>query len=389
MSGPISVGYLLVPAALALARAAIDEARAMKREAGAISDQAHARGDANAATRKAQERSRIVRLAAVRSDAAREAQRYARLHALAESLAARTPDLARQIPVAPQPPATEELEAWDAHLAAVADAARTLGDLIAAAGADLATDLERVLRAGSAAPDIDQVLAAYVMQRRLKPGLDAGETERFRETAARILARLGLEEGETLPPALEALAREIVLAPSVERAEALASELRLAVQKEREANAAAKLARDQETAAYVLEESLRDLGYEVEDIEETLFCDGGTVHFTRAGWENYAVRMRVNARERTANFNVVRARGDEENAERKRLDTLAEDRWCAEFPKLMETLAVRGIALDVTRRVAAGEVPVQVVDPAGLPRLHAEEDERAREPAPLARPAPR
>ena len=99
----------------------------------------------------------------------------------------------------------------------------------------------------------------------------------------------------------------------------------------------------------MLQESLRDLGYEVDDIEATLFVDGGTVHFRRPGWENYFVRLRVDPRERTVNFNVVRARGDEENAERRRLDALAEDRWCAEFPRLMQTLAARGLR---TRRDA-------------------------------------
>ena len=125
---------------------------------------------------------------------------------------------------------------------------------------------------------------------------------------------------------------------------------------------------EQEAAAFVLQQSLRDLGYEVEDIEATLFADGGAVHFRRAGWDNYFVRLRVAPGEHTVNFNVVRARGDEESAERRRLDALAEDRWCAEFPKLMQTLAARGLELDVTRRLDAGEVPVQVVDGASLPR---------------------
>jgi hypothetical protein len=226
-----------------------------------------------------------------------------------------------------------------------------------------------------------------------------------------------------LPAALEALAKAIVLAPSVARAEALATELRRAVQAERDARderrsemaealrrldelpddapaalvaalervaagvarldaglrdatdatlaaAVASRAGDEQAAATrVLQESLRDLGYDVEDIEATLFAEGGTVHFRRRGWEKYHVRLRVDPRERTVNFNVVRARGDEETAERRRLDALAEDRWCAEFPRLLRTLASRGLELDVTRRLGAGEVPVQVVDGTHLPAL--------------------
>jgi hypothetical protein len=224
-------------------------------------------------------------------------------------------------------------------------------------------------------------------------------------------------------PDLESLAREIVLAPSVERAEALATELRRAVQRAREsrlaqqheavearalletlpdaapvplllaleavaagierldatlrtsaegviASVASERERlEQEAAATVLEESLRDLGYEVEGIQATLFVDGGATHFRRQGWDNYFVRLRVDAAEHSVNFNVIRARGDEESAERKRLDALAEDRWCAEFPKLLQTLAARGLRLDVTRRLEAGELPVQVVDSMQLPHI--------------------
>jgi hypothetical protein len=152
--------------------------------------------------------------------------------------------------------------------------------------------------------------------------------------------------------------------------------------------AADRVEREQAAAAYVLEQSLRDLGYEVEDIEATLFAEGGVVHFRRPGWENYYVRLRLDTQEHTANFNVVRARGDEDNAERRRLDALAEDRWCAEFPRLMQTLAARGLTLDVTRRLGAGEIPVQVVDGASLPPVHAEDDAARPRPAPLSRRTP-
>jgi len=160
--------------------------------------------------------------------------------------------------------------------------------------------------------------------------------------------------------------------------------LRVAVQDLLAVVVADRVRQEQEAAAIVLEQSLRDLGYDVEDIEATLFIDGGSVHFHRPGWENYFVRLRVDPLEHTVNFNVVRARGDEETAERRRLDALAEDRWCAEFPRLMQTLATRGLQLDVTRRLSAGEVPVQVVDGAHLPATA--EDAIVKPRPPLARP---
>ena len=87
----------------------------------------------------------------------------------------------------------------------------------------------------------------------MQPGLDAAQTQRFRQTAARILARLELPPGLPLPGALEALAKQIVLAPSVDRAEALATELRLAVQRERDAQGAAQ--RDKSEATRLLDDA--------------------------------------------------------------------------------------------------------------------------------------
>ena len=319
---------------------------------------------------------------------------------------------------------TQDDASWVAYVNQLEAAVRGTQAWLAQVGGELGTRVRASTASTTRAQTIDDVLAAHALQRQLKPGLDAGQTERFRATAARVLARLELGVDDALSPELQALARDVVLAPSLDRAEALATELRRAVQSERDARtlrhaeaaeatalleqlphdappsllqalervaagvdrfdaslratleafagatAASQVQLAQQAAALVLEESLRDLGYEVEGIEATLFADGGATHFRRQGWDNYFVRMRVDAEEHTVNFNVVRARGDEETSERKRLDALAEDRWCAEFPRLLQTLAARGLRLDVTRRLGAGELPVQVVDGALLPRVH-------------------
>ena len=440
MSGPITAGYFLVHGMLLLSARALQEARAMKREYGDVLAQLAERDRQQAQARSGQRSARLERIAAVRGEGERQAARLSRLRALAQAMGASAPSLAAKIPATvPTAPAGDDDTAWGAYLRALDAAIRELTALLGQAGGEAGERVRATLAAATAAPVIDDVLASYVLQRHLKPGLAAGEAERFRQTAARVLARLELPAGAALPAELEALARDIVLAPTLERAEALATELRLAVQRQREARdaqraevaaanrlldelpddapavlvralelVAAGVARldaplaaaaeaalatatadrereEQDAAALVLQESLRDLGYDVDDIEATLFADGGTVHFRRRGWESYFVRMRVDVRERTANFNVVRARGDEETAERRRLDALAEDRWCAEFPRLMATLAARGLKLDVTRRLEAGQVPVQVVDGNQLPAIAADEDAAQPRAAPRAR----
>ncbi|MFO1315509.1 MAG: hypothetical protein U1F58_07875 [Burkholderiales bacterium] len=443
MSGPITAGFFLVHGLLLLSARALQEARAMKREYGDVLAQLSERERQLAQARAGQRGARLERIAAVRGEADRQAARLHRLRALAQAMSAQAPDIAAKVPATvPVAPAGDDDAAWGAYLHALAAAIRELETLLGEAGGALGDRVRASLAAAPQAPVVDDVLASYVLERQLKPGLDAAQAERFRQTAARVLARLELPAGAALPAELEALAKAIVLAPSLDRAEALATQLRLAVHRQRDARdahrreiaaadrlldelpedapatlvralelvaagvtrmdaplaAAAEAAlataaadrgrQEQEAAALVLQESLRDLGYDVDDIEATLFADGGTVHFRRSGWEHYFVRLRVDARERTANFNVVRARGDEETAERRRLDALAEDRWCAEFPRLMATLAARGLQLDVTRRLEAGEVPVQVVDADRLPAIAADEDAARSRAAPRARDLP-
>lgn len=428
MSGPITAGFCIVHGVVQLSALALKEARAMRREYGAVLAQLQERERQQAQARRGQRAARVARLAAVRSEAQRLAARVDRLRSLAGALAARAPDIAAEVSApAIAAPVGDDDAAWGDYLGALDAAARQMQARLADAGIVLGDQARAALAATAGAPSVDDVLAAFALQRQLQPGLDTSAVDRFRQTAARVLARLELPPGSPLPSDLEALAKAIVLAPSVERAEALATELRRAVQDEcdtrvvgrreiadalhwldelpadapvalvralervaagvarmdgalREAARAALAAgvadrerEDEAAAALVLQESLRDLGYDVEDIEATLFVAGGAVHFRRPGWERYFVRLRVDPHERTVNCNVVRARGDEESAERRRLDVLAEDRWCAEFPRLLHTLASRGLQLDVTRRLGAGDLPVQVVDGTCLPAIPPDE----------------
>jgi hypothetical protein len=110
------------------------------------------------------------------------------------------------------------------------------------------------------------------------------------------------------------------------------------------------------------------------------------MHFRRPGWGSYLVRMRIDPLARTANFNVIRA-VDAGTNEATVMDHIAEDRWCAEFPALLKALEARGVRLDVTRRLAAGELPVQQVPRGDLQWLTRVADDEA--PAPAAKPRTR
>ncbi|MBI1771910.1 MAG: hypothetical protein HYR68_06115, partial [Burkholderiales bacterium] len=152
-------------------------------------------------------------------------------------------------------------------------------------------------------------------------------------------------------------------------ADMLTSELRLQIQALLEAE---KKRQVEEAQALILEQTLKDLGYQVEEVSHTLFVEGGVVHFRRASWDKYMVRMRMDAKTGQANFNVIRSVKQGEN-ERSVLDHLAEDRWCSEFPTLMAALEARGIHMQVTRLLQAGELPVQLVVEDKLPQFAEEE----------------
>lgn len=266
------------------------------------------------------------------------------------------------------------LAALDAHITRLetllAEAARTQGGEVAAA-------LVTLLAAGVSA---QEQFAALLAQARLA-GASAATAAMRQQLVVRVLERLALTADEPLPPALDALGLAIVQAPTDERAAALATELRLQVQTHNMTRAAATEQKQlQEAAAPVLEQSLKDLGYAVEEIEETLFIEGGVAHFQRPEWGDYFIRLRLDPQRKAMNFNVVRAGAAGED--RRREDMLAEERWCSEFPRLFETLKARGIPINVTRLLQAGEAPVQEVAAASLPQRaeaeHRHETLRAR-----------
>lgn len=188
-----------------------------------------------------------------------------------------------------------------------------------------------------------------------------------RTLGQRLLARIA--HLGPAPQHIASVALELDQALPGARADLLATELRARIQAHVEALQQQQV---QAATATIVEQSLKDLGYQVEEIGSTLFVEGGVVHFRRPGWGDYMVRMRVDAKASTANFNVVRAVTAGQN-ERSVLDHLAEDRWCSEFPALLKALQARGVQLDVTRRLAAGELPVQMVDADKLPKFADEE----------------
>jgi hypothetical protein len=421
MSGPATAAYSFAPlGAIALAALALREAHQMGREYQDVFEEIKNRTERLSNAKHASQLARIEERKVLRNRALQVESQLSRLRGLLVGVEAGSGNyFEHTLPDTLEQPLDRLPDGWRRHIAAMQAEATRIQTFIRQHNAPLQLP-DAGLSSGEVVP-VEDALHVYMMHRAMNAKLDPAQSDNVRQMVARVLSRLDLSPGEPVPVDLDHLAQAIVLAPDLERAESLAMELRLRVQKQCDARAlqradieearnllaamadespqalqqllenviageqtmdaplretarttletieAQRKQFQEEAAAQVLEQSLRDLGYEVEGVENTFFIEGGVAHFQRHGWGEYFVRMRVGVEDKTLNFNVVRAKGAQESAERRRVDTMAEDRWCSEFPKLLETLAARGIALDVKRLLGAGELPVQVVDASTLP----------------------
>ncbi len=350
MSGPKTVVFGADPFVILLSAAAIRAAQAIREghanaarlhEAYAIEGQAR-RGELGAARQEEARRlDEVIR--------ATESRLEALITMASRSEAAK--EIQARRPVPPESADTIQKQAYLLGLKRFAD------------------DLEMIQKTEAAAED--EALAA--------PDITLPEKVQKLTLAQRLLERIAHLGAP--PVSLAKLAEELDRTLPGERADLLASELRRQVQQLVDATQKRMI---DEATAIIVRQSLQDLGYQVDDISQTLFVEGGVAHFRRSDWGDYMVRMRVSGEEGAANFNVVRATNAGSAAEPSVLDHLAEDRWCAEFPTLLKTLEARGAALTVTRHLAPGELPVQMVERDQLPHFAASEEETVHS-KPLAR----
>ena len=354
MSGPISVIILANPVAALLSAAAIRAAAAVYEgyEQAAALQQDHQRDQA-------------ARGAAQNAANAQGRHALADASEDAETAFERLVELADGLGIAGQVRATRPArpDATDNH--AVAAYIRALQTLALELRSILLTEAARRMQ------DLPEEAFDIAMPAATSASVPQAVSQRLLGRIAHL---------ERLPEQIESVARELEATLPGERADLLATELRARIQAHLEALQRQQV---QEATAGIIKQSLKDLGYQVEEVASTLFVEGGVLHFRRQGWGDYMVRMRIDAKAGAANFNVIRAVAAGAN-ERSVLDHLAEDRWCAEFPALLQALEIRGVRMQVTRRLDAGELPVQLVEASKLPKF-ADEEQAARATKPLTR----
>jgi hypothetical protein len=343
MSGPKTVIITANPVAALLAAASISAAAAVYEgyAHAAVLRQQHQ--DSADALKKFQNASETQGRAAINEQANAAEQAFDHLSTLADKLG--MADMVR---------ATRPLQPDPMDSVAIAAYTRALHELIERLRDILLTEAARQSEELITMPEFSLHAAASVAVPQ--------------NISQRLLARIA--HLGSPPVHIEKIALELQQALPGDRADLLATELRAQIQAHIEALQKRQV---QEATALIVMQSLKDLGYQVEEMSDTLFVEGGVVHFRRQQWGNYLIRMRIDAKAESANFNVIRSVAEGEN-ERSVLDHLAEDRWCAEFPTLLQALEVRGVHMNVTRHLQAGELPVQLVEFNKLPKFIEEDN---------------
>ena len=374
MSGPKTATLIVDPVTVLLVAAGLRAAHAVQQgyeQAAALREQHQHQRSVIESNQQQAGQQHVQNLQA--EEAAARAELANLLHiatrlGLLEQVQASCPQPQDNTGFAAQSQYVQALQIWNEQVRLLLrlETARRTGDLAAMPDDELAVPLPATSAAEFAAV----------------PVLEDGKT-----TARRLLERMTSlgDEFVRIPDDIRQVALALAACPPGERATLLATDLRLRIQQHIEEVTHAMA---QRASGVVVQHTLSDLGYQVEEITDTLFVEGGVVHFRRVGWGDYMVRMRIQpgaaanaASAATANFNVVRAVA-EANNEVSVLDHIAEDRWCTEFPALLQALAARGVQLQVTRHLQAGELPVQQVLASRLPAFADEfADEFANENA--------
>lgn len=140
----------------------------------------------------------------------------------------------------------------------------------------------------------------------------------------------------------------------------------------REAHKAIEDARKKK-AAEILQNTLAGMGYQVEAIKESLFVDGGAIHFRNNAWnDGYCVNLTV--KNERIYFDMQR---DIECG--RAVDEAVEQQWKSEFYKVRDALDKDGIRItDLKVHAEPGKFAVPLVDDIPIETASTEEGRKKR-----------
>lgn len=146
----------------------------------------------------------------------------------------------------------------------------------------------------------------------------------------------------------------------IERGHAILSD-ELRARAERAVSAAQGRAKSTRVAE-ILEETLSELGYTVDEDFSTLSVDGGALYFRRQEWGDYSVQMNLHTTDSRLNMHLVRHGGPAlPSVDQDREDRSMEERLCPEVEPLLARMKEHGLDVRLSRKELPGAVPMKVV----------------------------
>jgi len=103
---------------------------------------------------------------------------------------------------------------------------------------------------------------------------------------------------------------------------------------------------DRQLIATALQQTLENLGYEVDTIQHSMFVEGGRFYATRPEWKGHFVEISgtIEGDDDRLKSRCVRTRQADE-----RMDSQVDKKWCDDIHKGMKQLRDDGIELDIDR----------------------------------------
>lgn len=205
-------------------------------------------------------------------------------------------------------------------------------------------------------------LAIELQSRARQLRQDMTDREQNARTAAHWVAELTELQGADSPPfEIAKLRHQLVLVAQGDAT--LTPQLEKSFAHYRDQRQA-ELGRDAHlAAAVVLESTLHELGYATDSIQNTLFAEGGTIHYQRSYWGGYYMQLRLLPSLSQANFSLVRVGQDDPTA-----DAARQAEYCSEenLREIREALEQQGIRLTVKHANEPGAVRVPTIQESDL-----------------------
>ncbi len=243
----------------------------------------------------------------------------------------------------------------------ITQATRPIQDIPHSKWPDELTEWIAALKAGTC--KVEKNLAITVLRYRVQNFLAVlQQQEKDKKEATQLLENLPVATSETYQKQLDTIQNRLMKV--IGGLEPLTEMLRNDIARLREEN---EMNFSRQVAGEIIQDTLEEFGYTVEDEFDTLFVEGGVVHFQKPAWKTYHVRLRVNPQAGELRVHMIKE-GENNLPGQEQQDLKMETEWCVEYKELVSVLSDRGVQARPIKHYSPGAVPVQKIRPEDIPK---------------------